>query len=85
MVWDQHSQEGQDKLESSNDWDKIQREQLLHHLINKIERICIRFDDHKQKNVQYSASAQNSVSLHPGQQREHGGTLTQLYYKSGND
>jgi hypothetical protein len=49
-VWDQCSQEVRDKLESSNNWDKIQREQLLHHLINKIKRICVGFDDHKQEN-----------------------------------
>jgi hypothetical protein len=36
-------------LEVSNEWDKVQREQLLHNLINKTERICVGFDDHKQK------------------------------------
>jgi hypothetical protein len=49
MVWDQYSQEVQDKLESSNDWNKIQREQSLHHLINKIKKICVEFGDHKQE------------------------------------
>ena len=37
-VCDQCSQEVQDKLEASDDWDCIQQEQLLHELITKIER-----------------------------------------------
>jgi hypothetical protein len=36
-VWDQCSQEVRDKLEASNNWDCIQKEQLLHDLITKIE------------------------------------------------
>jgi hypothetical protein len=36
-VWDQCSQEVWDKLEASNDWDRIQKEQLLHNLIAKIK------------------------------------------------
>ncbi len=46
-VYDQCSLEVRDKLEASNEWDKVQREQSLHNLINKIERICVGFDDHK--------------------------------------
>ena len=38
-----------DKLEATDDWDKTQRDQSLHELIQKIERICVRFDDHKQE------------------------------------
>ena len=50
ILWDQCSQEVQDKLETSNDWDKVQWEQSLHHLITKIKRICAGFDNHKQEN-----------------------------------
>ena len=42
-------QEVRDKLEATDDWDKTQRDQSLHELIQKIERICIGFDDHKQE------------------------------------
>jgi len=45
-VYDQCSLEVRDKLEASDEWDKVQRKQLLHDLISKIERICIGFDDH---------------------------------------
>ena len=38
-----------DKLEGLDDWESIQRDQLLHNLINKIERTCIGFDNHKQE------------------------------------
>jgi hypothetical protein len=48
-VYDQCSQEVTDKLESTYDWDKTQKEQSLEELIRKIERICIGFDDHKQE------------------------------------
>jgi hypothetical protein len=48
-VWDQCSQEVRDKLEVSNDWDCIQKEQSLHNLITKIKQICVGFDDHKQE------------------------------------
>ena len=48
-VYDQCSLEVRDKLEASDEWDKVQREQSLHNLINKIERICVGFDDHKQE------------------------------------
>ncbi len=39
----------QDKLESSDDWETTQRQQSLHELIQKIERICVGFDDHSQE------------------------------------
>jgi hypothetical protein len=48
-VYDQCSLEVRDKLEASNDWDRVQREQLLHDLISKIKRTCVGFDDHKQE------------------------------------
>ena len=48
-VYDQCSQEVNDKLEGTDDWESTQRDQSLHELINKIERICVGFDDHKQE------------------------------------
>jgi hypothetical protein len=48
MVYDQCSQEVKDKLEATNDWECIQQDQSLHELIHqKVEWICIVFDDHK--------------------------------------
>ncbi len=47
-VYEQCSQQVKDKLEGTADWERTQNEQLLHKLINKIERICVGFDDHKQ-------------------------------------
>ncbi len=38
-----------DKLKASKDWETIQQEQLLHDLISQVEKICVRFDDHKQE------------------------------------
>jgi hypothetical protein len=48
-VYDQCSQEVRDKLKAMDDWDKTQRDQSLHELIQKIKRICVGFDDHKQE------------------------------------
>jgi methionine synthase II (cobalamin-independent) len=48
-IWDQCSLEVRNKLEASDDWERTQREQSLHKLISKIERICVGFDDHKQE------------------------------------
>ncbi len=48
-VYDQCSQEVHDKLENTVNWEKTQKEQSLHELIQNIERICVGFDDHKQK------------------------------------
>ncbi len=48
-VYDQCSHEVRDKLEAMDDWDKTQSDQSLHKLIQKIERVCIGFDDHKQE------------------------------------
>jgi hypothetical protein len=48
-VFDQCSQEVKDKLESSEDWEETQKNQLLHELISKIKRICVGFEDHKQE------------------------------------
>ena len=30
-----------DKLEASDEWNRVQRDQSLHDLINKMERICV--------------------------------------------
>ena len=48
-LYDQCLQEVKDKLEVTDDWASIQRDQPLHELINKIEWICVGFDDHKQE------------------------------------
>jgi hypothetical protein len=48
-VNDQCLQEVQDKLESTDDWERMQMEQSLHELIQKIERVCMGFDNHKQE------------------------------------
>jgi hypothetical protein len=37
------------KLEASSNWQRIQDEQSLHKLIQKIKRVCIVFDNHKQE------------------------------------
>jgi hypothetical protein len=47
-VYAQCSQGVRDKLEASKDWETIQQEQSLHDLISQVERICVRFDNHKQ-------------------------------------
>ncbi len=49
MVYDQCSQEVNDKLESTDNWERTQKEQSLHELIQKIEQVCMGFDDHKQE------------------------------------
>ncbi len=49
MVYDQCLQEVKDKLKAMDDWERIQREQLLDELITKIERICVGYDSHKQE------------------------------------
>ncbi len=46
---DQCSQEVRNKLEVRDNWDKMQRDQSLHKLIQKIERICVGFNNHKQE------------------------------------
>ncbi len=48
-MYDQCSQEVKDKLEGTNDWERIQQNQSLHELIQKVKRICIGFNDHKQE------------------------------------
>ncbi len=49
MVYDQCSQEVKDKLEATDNWERIQQDQSLHELIHKVKRICIGFDNHKQE------------------------------------
>jgi hypothetical protein len=48
-MYNQCSQEVKDKLKGADDWVTTQKEQSLHNPINKIERICVGFDDHKQE------------------------------------
>jgi hypothetical protein len=48
-VYDQCLQEVQDKLELTDDWERTQKEQLLHKLIQKIEQVYMGFDDHKKE------------------------------------
>jgi hypothetical protein len=48
-VYDQCLQEVQDKLESTDNWERTQKEQSLHELIQKIECISMGFDNHKQE------------------------------------
>jgi hypothetical protein len=48
-VFDQCSQEVRDKLENTVDWEMTQQEQSLDRLIQKINRICVGFDNHKQE------------------------------------
>ncbi len=47
-VYDQCSREVCNKLENTVNWDKTQKEQSLHKLIQKIERMCVGFNNHKQ-------------------------------------
>ncbi len=42
-VYNQCSQEVKDKLEATDNWEVTQRDQSLHKLIGKIERICVGF------------------------------------------
>ena len=37
------------QVEVNENWEATQKEQSLHELISKVERICIGFDDHKQE------------------------------------
>jgi hypothetical protein len=46
-VYEQCSREVKEKLENTKNWEGIQREQCLNSLIQKIECICVGFNDHK--------------------------------------
>jgi hypothetical protein len=48
-VYDQCLQEVRDKLESMDNWERMQKEQSLHKLIQKIEQVCVGFDNHTQE------------------------------------
>jgi hypothetical protein len=48
-VYGQCSQEVKDKLEGSDDWERIQSKQLLHEMIQKIKRICVSFETTNRK------------------------------------
>ena len=43
-VYNQCSQEVQDKLKVTKDWEVMKLEQSLHKLIRRIEKICVGFD-----------------------------------------
>ena len=47
-VYDQYSPEVQDKLKATKDWETLQKKQLLHDLIKRIEKICVGFNNHTQ-------------------------------------
>jgi hypothetical protein len=46
-LYGQCSQDVQDKLKSTENWEATQKNQSLHELIEKIEKICVGIDDHK--------------------------------------
>ena len=48
-VYNQCLQEVGDKLKSTDNWEKTQKEQSLHKLIQKIEQVFVGFDNHKQE------------------------------------
>jgi hypothetical protein len=48
-VYGQCSQQVRNKLKSTENWEVMQKKQLLHDLISKVEIICVGFDDHKQE------------------------------------
>ncbi len=48
-MYDQCSQEVRNKLEAMDNWERTQRNQSFHELIQKIECICVGFGDHKQE------------------------------------
>jgi hypothetical protein len=47
-VYNQGSSELKVKLKSTENWEAIQKKQCIHLLIQKMKRICVRFDNHKQ-------------------------------------
>ncbi len=69
MVYNQCLQEVKDKLEATEDWERIQREQLLDEPIIKIKRICIGFNDHKQE-IFNLVQALKTLSLYTQKGRE---------------
>ncbi len=48
-MYEQCLQDFKETLESTEDWEVMLKSQLLHNLIQKIEYICLGFDDHKQE------------------------------------
>jgi hypothetical protein len=48
-VYDQCSQEVKDKLEATNNWERIQQDWSFHELIQKVKQMCVGFDDHTQE------------------------------------
>ena len=82
-LYDQCSQEVRDNLESSDGWETIQRDQSLHELIFKIERICVGFDDHKQE-VYNLVQAMKTLFLYTQTEKEsvedYSRNLTSMWY-----
>jgi hypothetical protein len=68
-VYEQCLQEVKEKLESTKEWEKTQKEQCLHKLIEKIEQICIRFDDYK-KDIFNLVQALRSFFLYTHSKKE---------------
>ena len=83
-VYDQCSQKVRDKLESTNDWDKTQKEQSLEELIRKIECICVGFDDHKQEVFKPRTGREDTLPLHPRRKGERRGIREKLQEPVGN-
>jgi hypothetical protein len=49
VVYEQCSQEVKDKLATTDGWEAVEAAQSLHLLINKIQKICVGFDEHEQE------------------------------------
>ncbi len=49
MVYGQCLDDVKEKLEASRHWERIQSKQSLHKLIQKIKKICVGFNNHKQE------------------------------------
>ncbi len=63
-------QEVKDKLEGSDGYKLIQRKQFFHKLVQKIEWICMGFDDHLQAGgVQPCSVPQDALLILPKQER----------------
>lgn len=49
IVLEQCSHEVKDKLATTDGWEAVEAVQALSKLINKIQAICVGFDEHKQE------------------------------------
>jgi hypothetical protein len=68
-VYNQCSQEVHDKLENTINWDKTQKEQSHNDLIQKIKRICVGFNDHKQEVFNLVQSLKTLIFIHSRRRR----------------